>query len=408
MIQNRISRERNRPRLLLLAPACWIHGRRALQAALKTGFDTIFVDWQDPHLAPPGEYTFIRLPRSGHSLFRRVVSDSRATRLKDQILTWWFKRLWKRVAPDVVHVCWIDFRAALCSRAGMTPLILSAWGSDINAHFEIGSDAAWRACAIEALSGASLTIVDAPCMIERCEMLAGRPIPSEMLHLGVDTDQFRGGLCSERSELRAQLGISGDSVLISSMRALTPLYNHHLILDAFAQCLPKVQRRVYLLFKSLNVQTDYLQVLQRKTREYGITDHVRFVSEMPHSALPSLYAATDLVINFPRQDSLPVTLLEAAACQRAVISNRLATYAGAIPDENITWIPENDCLALTAAITDRVNSYRYCEDRYLKVRESIIAEFSELRYQNRLGDIYRQLVFGDQSRELNSIRASTT
>ena len=395
MIPNRISSKRDRPRLLLLAPACWIHGRRALQASLKTGFDTIFVDWQDPQLASPNKYTFIRLPRSGHSLFKRVLPDSKATHLKDQILTWWFKRLWKRVAPDVVHVCWIDFRAALCSRARMTPLILSAWGSDINAHFEVGSDPAWRACAIEALSGASLTIVDAPSMTARCEMLAGQPIPSEMLHLGVDTDQFRGGLCSERSGLREQLKISDDAVLLSSMRALTPLYNHDLILDAFARSLPRLQRKTYLLFKSLNVQPGYLQMLQRKTQEYGIADHVRFINEMPHSALPSLYAATDFVINFPRLDSLPVTLLEAAACQRAVISNKLETYSGVIPDDNITWIPANDCLALTVAIADRVNGYRYSEDRFVKVRESIIAEFSELRYQTRLGDIYRRLACGD-------------
>jgi glycosyltransferase involved in cell wall biosynthesis len=299
------------------------------------------------------------------------------------------------VAPDVVHVCWIDFRAALCSRAGMAPLILSAWGSDINAHFEAGSDPAWRACAVEALSGASLTIVDAPSMTVRCEMLAGRPIASEMLHLGVDTDQFRGGLCSERSELRAQLKISDDDVLLSSMRALTPHYNHDLILDAFAQSLPRLQRKAYLLFKILNAKTDYLQMLQRKTREYGIADRVRFVSEMPHAALPSLYAATDLVINFPRLDSIPVTLLEAAACQRAVISNKLEAYSSVIPDENITWIPANDCLALTAAITDQANGYRYCEDRFLKARESIIDGFSEFKYQNRIGDIYRKLASGD-------------
>ena len=298
------------------------------------------------------------------------------------------------MAPDVVHVCWVDFRAALCSRAGMTPLILSAWGTDINAHFEAGADPEWRAFAVEALSGASLTIVDAPSMMARCEMLAGRPILSEMLHLGVDTDQFRGGLHAERSEVRAQLKISDDDVLFSSMRALSPLYNHGLILDAFAQSLPRLQRKAYLLFKTFNAQSGYLQMLQQKTREYGITDRVRFVNEMPHAALPSLYAATDLVINFPRRDSLPVTLLEAAACQRAVISNKLETYSGVIPDENITWIPANDCLALAAAITDRANGYRYCEERFLKVRESIIAGFSELRYQNRLGDIYRRLAFG--------------
>jgi len=323
------------------------------------------------------------------------MPDLTATRLKDQILARWFKQLWKRVAPDVVHVCWIDLRAALCSRAGMSPLILSAWGSDINAHFEAGSDLAWRAFAIEALSGASLTIVDAPSMIADCEMLAGRPIPSEMLHLGVNTDQFRGGLFSERFQLRAQLKISDNDVLLSSMRALTPLYNHDLILDAFAQSLPKLQRKAYLLFKTFNAQSDYLQMLQLKTREYGISDRVRFVSEMPQATLPSLYAATDFVINFPRRDSLPVTLLEAAACQRVVISNKLEAYSGVIPDENIAWVPSTDCFALAAVLTDLANDYRYCEERFLKVRESIIEGFSELKYQNRIGDIYRKLASGD-------------
>ena len=97
----------------------------------------------------------------------------------------------------------------------------------------------------------SLTL---PAMTARCERLAGRPVASEMLHLGVDTDQFRGGLCSERSELRAQLKISDDDVLLSSMRALTPLYNHDLILDAFAQSLPQLRRKAYLLFKAFNAQ----------------------------------------------------------------------------------------------------------------------------------------------------------
>ena len=64
----------------------------------------------------------------------------------------------------------------------------------------------------------------------------------------------------------------------------------------------------------------YLEMLRCKTRDYGIADRVRFVEEMPQSALPSLYAASDLVINVPQRDSIPVTLLEAAACQRALFA----------------------------------------------------------------------------------------
>ena len=237
--------------MLLFAPAGWIHGRRALQAALNTGFDTVFVDWHDPKIHSSSKYKFIKLPGTGYSKFKRVMSEAKATKLKDQISVLWFKRLWKRVAPDVVHVCWIDHRAAYCSRAGMAPLILSAWGSDINAHFETGCPTACaRDLAIEALSGASLTVVDAPDIPARCEVLAGRPIPTEMLHLGVDTDRFRAGLASERSKLRGQLNISHDAVLLSSMRALSPLYNLDLILEPLASSLPSRRRKAFSFFKT--------------------------------------------------------------------------------------------------------------------------------------------------------------
>jgi glycosyltransferase involved in cell wall biosynthesis len=273
----------------------------------------------------------------------------------------------------------------------MTPLILSAWGNDINAHFEMGSDPTARAFVAEALSGASLTIVDAPGMKTRCEMLAGRPVPAEMLHLGVDTNHFRAGLQSERLSLRSQLGVAEDDILFSSMRALNATYNQDLILEAFVRSVAKLKQKAYLLFKTYNADPDYLQMLQQKTREYGVTDRIRFVDEMPYSAMPSLYAATDVVINFPQRDSLPVTFLEAAACQREVISNKLEIYSGVMSDENITWFPANDHLALADAITERAKGYRYGEERFPQIRELVIAEFSELKYQNRIRSIYREL-----------------
>jgi glycosyltransferase involved in cell wall biosynthesis len=395
----RLSSKRDRPKLLLLAPGGWIHGRNALRGAVGTGFDTVFVDVNDPNLEKSLPYTFIPLPRSGYNSYRRFLPEQSARELRDQILVRRLRNLWNRVAPDIVHVCWIDFRAALCARAGMTPLILSAWGSDVNAHLETESDSALRALAIEALSGASFTIVDSPAMTARCETLAGQHIQSEMLHLGVDTDQFRAGLHSERAKLRAHFKISDDDVLLSSMRAFSPLYNHDLILDAFACSLPRLRKKAYLLFKAFNAHSpSYLEMLRYKTREHGISDRIRFIDEMPHTALPSLYAATDVVINFPRHDSFPVTLLEAAACQRAVICNKLETYAGVIPDENITWVPSNDRSALADAITERANSYEYREDKFVNVRGAIVAGFDAKRYQERLGAIYRRVAGVDGGR----------
>ena len=382
------------PRLLLLAPGSWIHGKRALRAALGSGFDIFFVDSCDPNLYGSGNYTFIKLPRSGYGLYKHVLSDSYSRRLRDRIYTAWFAHLRNRIRPDLVHVCWIDFRAALCSRAGLDPLILSAWGTDVNAHLEPGSDPVWRAFAVEAMSKAALTIVDAPGIKTRCEMLVGRQLRTEMLHLGVDTDEFRGGLRSERSGLRMRLEIDDNAVLLSSMRALSPLYNHEVILEAFARTLPNIRRKAYLLFKAFNAQAGYLEVLKQKTQQYGIGEFVKFVGEIPTQSLPSLYAATDFVINCPCRDSLPVTLLEAAACQRAVLSNRLETYTS-LPDGNITWIPTNNTTDLSTIMTRSINEYQYRDSAYPEVRSAIVAEFSEQRYRGGVRSIYQRVAGGE-------------
>jgi glycosyltransferase involved in cell wall biosynthesis len=382
----------HKPKLLFLAPGSWVHGRRALKAALMAGFETVFVDSHDPGMQGTKSYRFIKLPRSAYSLYKRVLPRTAATQIKDRFLSWWFKKLWERVSPDVVHVCWIDYRAAFCSRAGMRPLILSCWGSDINFQIEQEVDVEWRAFVTEALSGASLTIVDAPGMAARCDMLTGRHVPSEMLHLGVDTDRFRSGLLTERREMRAKLDISDDAVLLSSMRAMSGLYNHELILEAFAQSISKLRKPTYLLFKSFNSHAAYFETLHRRAQELGVTDRVRFVEEIPDADLTALYAATDIVINFPQRDSFPVTLLEAAACERPVICSDLETYTGVVPDDNITWVPANDCVELAAAITQRTNGYEYREGSFPTVRDAVVECFSEMRYQQRLAAIYRSLV----------------
>jgi len=162
--------------------------------------------------------------------------------------------------------------------------------------------------------------------------------------------------------------------------------------EAFAQSLPKLRKPAYLLFKAFVPQAGYLERLQRKARNYGISERIRFVDEIPDAEVPALYAATDLVVNFPQRDSFPVTLLETAACERPVISCKLETYVGVIPGENITWVPTNDCGELAAAITLRTNEYSYREGSFPGVRDVIVECFSEGKYQQRLAAIYRSVV----------------
>src|SRR5581483_8000608 len=47
----------------------------------------------------------------------------------------------------------------------------------------------------------------------------------------------------------------------------------------------------------------FFEQLQQKAQELGIRDRVKFVDRLAEAQLPALYAATDIVINFPQFDS---------------------------------------------------------------------------------------------------------
>ena len=52
------------------------------------------------------------------------------------------------------------------------------------------------------------------------------------------------------------------------------------------------------------------------------------MEEVPFAQLPEIYALADVIINYPSMDTLPVTFMEAAACERPVVTSRLPSYMG--------------------------------------------------------------------------------
>jgi glycosyltransferase involved in cell wall biosynthesis len=304
--------------------------------------------------------------------------------------------LFRRVNPDVVHVCWVDHNANLCVKAKLAPLIVSVWGSDINNHFLPSHDAKARERASETLAAAAVVIVDAAGMERKCAMLAGRSVPAEMLHLGVDTERFRPGYRAEAQAWRQKLGIPENAVVLVSMRALTPIYNHDLILEAFARLTHKVDIPVVLVFKVYNMWVPASDTeLRGRVERLGISASVRWLANIEFDALPEIYALADIVVNFPSMDSFPVTFAEAAACQRRVVSCRLPSYSGTFAEEYFEMVEPGDVSELSNALARAVN--QVTADRngtapsLTKARECVEREFTEAHYSEGLDRVYARV-----------------
>ena len=377
-------------RVLMLAPGFSMHSRRPLGWLLDRGCEVVFMDWDDPLPAPRAGYRFVRITAiRGMRLWRRLLGPARAARFQMHLLTRALRRLGREAAPDVTHVHWVDTRATACARAGLHPLVVSVWGSDVNAPRD--PDAAG-----EALAAADLVIVDEPGMADKCRRLAGRPVSTELLHQGVDTTRFRPGLDGARRAWRTMLAIPDASKVALSLRGWHPSYGHHVILEAFHRAMATLAQPAVLVFKIFNRVSypdagSYERDVRARVEAVGLGSHVRWIEhEVDFDEMPGVYAFADVIVNAPEQDAMPATFFEAAASERPVVSWRLPAYVGSFAERVFRMVEPGDVDALAAALVAELEQPTP-PGRLAEARRLVEREADESVVASRLMELYRQV-----------------
>ncbi len=369
-------------KVLMIAPGDSIHSQRPLRQLLDQGLNVVFVDTVNPLNQPSTNYEFIPYPFGRRCWYRRFGQLGDALGL-GLIAPWW-RSVLRRVAPDVVHAHWIDCRAYYASQAGAKPLILSVWGTDVNHCFVPQANRYHCQVMRGLLKRADLTIVDAPAMRERCQELVGQPLPTELLHLGVNTQLFRPGNQEAKQRWRETLHIPAGAKVVLSIRGLTAHYRHEAILQAFS----KIQGNAVLVLKTFNQHDrDYRARLEALAVTLGIASSIRWLPEIPHAQMPELYALADVIVNYPIEDTLPISFVEAAACECPVVSCNLPNYHGTFAEQFLTLVPENTVEALAAALRHTL----FEPLNMAPAREFVLNELDETHYIKRLLEIYNSL-----------------
>lgn len=386
-------------KILMIAPGNSIHSKRPLDLLLENGCDVTFVDSVNPYPKGRDRYQFLPYPSPRGMSYYKMLGESITGRLLfwSVVLQLWL--LWRRIRPDVVHVHWVDYRAYHCVMARLRPLVLSIWGTDINQYYLPGADLEKLSTIRKVLAKADLVIVDAPIMSSKCAHLAKREIHTELLHLGVDTKVFRSGYRDAVFEWKHRLAIPPDTKVLFSMRAFDQRYNHHIILDAFAQAQPRFKTNVILIFKTYNQKyysssVEYEIHMCRRAEELGIAGSLRWMEGVPFEQLPEIYALADGIINYPSLDTLPVTFLEAAACERLVVTSRLPSYLGTFAERYFLMVEPGNITDLADALVKVVNDDAATQRAALmaEARKVVEKEYDESVYIKQLLHIYRKFV----------------
>lgn len=336
-------------RIMLLTPVNEIFGERFLQLLLDAGHIVTFVGDKRPIDTEGPDYNFFPYP----GVFRTQSRFAVVNRAVALLRLYYLKLIWRLTKPDIVHVHWIDFRAIDCVRANCHPLILTAWGSDINNLFVPGIFTEQHVNkVIESLTLSDHITADAVDIIQKCASLTGKHLSTSLLYLGIDFDTFKPGYVEDARTLRHEFGIQPEERVILSIRGLKPIYGHHYILDAFAEMLSESRHQnVRLVLKRSFVHpNDYEEQLRAQAQQLGVADYIIWIEMLPDEKMPVLYAISDVVVSYPEQDAFPVSFLEAAACKRPVISSILPAYSGVFPPDTFWMVPSKNSHELSHAM----------------------------------------------------------
>lgn len=139
------------------------------------------------------------------------------------------------------------------------------------------------------------------------------------------------------------------------LRAFHDIYNPSLAVKVVA-LLAKDFPAVKLTMIGPDKRDGSLEAARNLAGKLGVQEKIMFAGPVPKATTPERLAQGDILLNTPRVDNTPVSILEAMACGVCVVS----TNVGGIPyllehDREALLVPDNDEIAMAKAVQRLVN-----------------------------------------------------
>lgn len=345
-------------RILTTGPSGVVAMQRVLDWLVAHGEQVWMVDYRNHYRTPPPAschfQSFLPVPKAAgvELILKRVGLGAAAQQVKIARL----QRLARAVQPDLVHVHSMDVRGTTCVDAGLSPMIVSAWGGLTPLLAAAGQRLS--PVAHKLVAACDLLLVDTPALLEPVRPLLKPGARVEFMPFGADTQHFQPGRTAQALEWRTFFAIPDDAFVLLSPRMWAEFYNHQDILRAYALAFPQFTRPTYLALVGLGTGPD---ALPHMTAAWQAVAHtaaaatVRWLPRIKYYQMPVLYGMSDAVINYPSHDAFAVTLIETAASELPLVTPLLPAYRGTFVEKSATLVQPRSLEALAAALVQVVN-----------------------------------------------------
>ncbi len=347
-------------KICYFAPPASVHTRRWLEYMEGKGHDIQLVtigprkaNWPDRwtiHTLPPD------FPGQPSRTMWRLANMTRGHSWVPVALGLWgafkVRQLLDKLAPDLVHVHYIDHLPICALLSGFHPVVATAWGSDFLIepnHYTPPQRLLFR----YALSKADLLTCNSEALRQAAIGFGVKPARIRIRQWGVELKKFGPDIASpERmAAFREKWGIKSTSlVLLSPRNPKKPLYCIDGVLRAFRGVLERYPDAL-LIQLGMTSEADATLRVKKLAVDLGVASQVRWIDFIPEEELPLVFSLARLTVSLATSDSLPTSLLEAMGSGSIPIFSDVGSIHEWIVSAQNGWlVPPGDSEALTAAI----------------------------------------------------------
>jgi glycosyltransferase involved in cell wall biosynthesis len=299
------------------------------------GYETLLVTGS----VPPGEEDMIAFASAQGVVPLVVPQMSREVSVKDFVTVWKLYRLFMRVRPNVVHthgakagtvgrlaglLYWWFTPLALLGRRRRCRFVHTFHGHIFHSYYGRLKTAFFLAVekALARVATDRIVVISPQQFREIHERYGvGRTEQFAVIPLGLDVRAFDGS-ARRRHLLRDELGAAAADLLVGIVGRLTEIKNHSLFLRIAALFKQRREGTAGRRVRFLIIGNGHLRgPLESEAQELGLEESVLFLGNRDDPE--NFYPALDVVALTSHNEGTPLTLIEAMANARAVISTNV-------------------------------------------------------------------------------------
>jgi glycosyltransferase involved in cell wall biosynthesis len=207
------------------------------------------------------------------------------------------------------------------------------------------------------------------------------PQKISVIHNGVDPNKFDQGLWhdEEKQELRQQLAISKNFLVVTTIGRLHPIKGHKYLIDAAEMILDHFPQVKFLIIGTGEIK----HIIQDRIMRSGLDEKISLLGT--RSDIPFLLSISDIFVLPSLHEGMPNVVLEAMAAKIPVVATSVGgTNEIIIHNKTGLLVPHSDSSAITNAILELIVDRNKREEiglnGYLHVKNHFSAERAYEKY----------------------------